>query len=94
MDAFDIDFGPHGVYHSPLGCSHLASTDEMFIAIVGTPSAGKKTVLEYLVTKYGFQELGLESPKELMDAAKVVRLVLGQCRYRAHACGSLQSSWK
>ena len=46
----------------------------MFIAIVGTPSAGKRTVLEYLVEKHGFVEVGLKSPKDLMEGAKVVSL--------------------
>ncbi|WVQ71432.1 hypothetical protein IAR50_000969 [Cryptococcus sp. DSM 104548] len=31
----------------------------MFIAIIGTPSAGKKVVLHYLEKKYGFQRLRL-----------------------------------
>lgn len=29
----------------------------MFIAIVGTPSSGKKTVLDYLCAKYEFKRL-------------------------------------
>lgn len=29
----------------------------MIIALVGTPSAGKRSVLEYLVTRHDFQEL-------------------------------------
>ncbi len=46
--------------------------DTMFIAIVGTPSAGKRTVLEYLVDRHGFLQVGLEVPKDQMAAAKIV----------------------
>ncbi|WVQ78136.1 hypothetical protein IAT38_000217 [Cryptococcus sp. DSM 104549] len=35
----------------------------MFIAIIGTPSAGKRTVLEYLEKKYGFRRVGLQKDK-------------------------------
>ena len=45
----------------------------MFIAIVGTPSAGKRTVLKYLIEKYGFSEVGLERPADPMEGAKLVR---------------------
>jgi dCMP deaminase len=44
----------------------------MFIAIVGTPSSGKGTVLDYLITKHGFERIGLSSPKDVMEAARVV----------------------
>lgn len=33
----------------------------MIIALVGTPSAGKHTVLDYLVAKHGFQALTLNA---------------------------------
>jgi dCMP deaminase len=39
----------------------------MFIAIVGTPSSGKRTILEYLVQKHKFQEIQLDSPRAQMD---------------------------
>ena len=44
----------------------------MFIAIVGTPSSGKKTLLGYLVKRHGFVQVGLEAPKEQMEAAQLV----------------------
>jgi dCMP deaminase len=44
----------------------------MFIAIIGTPSAGKRTVLQYLVEKHGFLQIGLESPTDQMQGAKLV----------------------
>lgn len=44
----------------------------MFIAIVGTPSSGKGTVLDYLLTKHGFERIGLSSPNDPMAAARVV----------------------
>lgn len=44
----------------------------MFIAIVGTPSAGKRTVLEHLITKHGFTQVGLERPADPMEGAKLV----------------------
>ncbi|KAL7422171.1 Deoxycytidine monophosphate (dCMP) deaminase [Cryptotrichosporon argae] len=43
----------------------------MFIALVGTPSAGKHTVLDYLVRRHGFQQVGLEAPRDPMDAAQI-----------------------
>ncbi|KAI9638560.1 putative dCMP deaminase [Dioszegia hungarica] len=42
----------------------------MFIAIIGTPSAGKRTLLDYLVSKHGFTQIGLEAPSDPMDAAR------------------------
>ncbi|KAK4689951.1 dCMP deaminase, partial [Tremellales sp. Uapishka_1] len=47
----------------------------MLIALIGTPSAGKTTVLEYLMEKHGFKEIGLEeqetsafaSPMDMLD---------------------------
>jgi dCMP deaminase len=45
----------------------------MLIAIVGTPSAGKRTVLDYLVARHGFRRVGLTSPSDPMDAARLVR---------------------
>ncbi|OWZ67936.1 hypothetical protein AYX14_03324 [Cryptococcus neoformans] len=35
----------------------------MFIAIIGTPSSGKRTVLQYLEKKYGFKHLRLNKGK-------------------------------
>lgn len=32
----------------------------MFIALVGTPSAGKKTILKYLQDKHGFVQISLD----------------------------------
>jgi dephospho-CoA kinase len=46
----------------------------MFIAIIGNPSAGKKTILEYLVNPHGFVQVGLEVPKDQMEASKIVSL--------------------
>ena len=48
-------------------------THAMFIAIVGTPSAGKRSVLEYLIDRHGFKQVGLEVPKDQMEAARIVR---------------------
>ena len=45
----------------------------MIIAIAGTPSAGKKTVLEYLIEKHGFLQVGLERPSELAEGTRLVR---------------------
>ena len=47
----------------------------MFIAIIGTSSSGRKTVLEYLIANHGFSQIGLESPKDIMEAARMVRPV-------------------
>jgi dCMP deaminase len=44
----------------------------MFIAIVGTPSSGKNTILDYLIVTHGFERIGLSSPKDVMAAARVV----------------------
>jgi dCMP deaminase len=44
----------------------------MFIAIVGTPSSGKRSVLRYLVEKHGFIQLGLEKPSDEMAGAELV----------------------
>lgn len=44
----------------------------MFIAIVGTPSAGKQTILDYLIERHGFNQVGLEQPSDPMDGAKLV----------------------
>ena len=47
----------------------------MFIAIVGTPSSGKRTVLEYLKSQHGFQEITLTTtPSEV--GGPVQRFVL------------------
>ncbi|RSH91202.1 Deoxycytidine monophosphate (dCMP) deaminase [Saitozyma podzolica] len=43
----------------------------MFIAIVGTPSSGKRSVLRYLVEKHGFIQLGLEKPSDEMAGAEL-----------------------
>lgn len=40
----------------------------MFIALVGTPSAGKHSVLDYLVEQHGFTELNVV-PETLNDAS-------------------------
>lgn len=45
---------------------------KMLIAIVGTPSAGKRTVLQYLIEKHGFTQVGLESPADPMEGSKLV----------------------
>ncbi|ORX39721.1 cytidine deaminase-like protein [Kockovaella imperatae] len=37
----------------------------MFIAIAGTPSSGKRTLLEYLVNRYGFTQVGLDKKGEV-----------------------------
>lgn len=52
----------------------------MFIAIVGTPSAGKRTVLRYLIERHGFTEVGLEQPADPMEGAKLVSLPQSLCR--------------
>ena len=44
----------------------------MFIAIVGTPSSGKRTVLDYLIDNHGFSQVGLDHSKDPMEAAKIV----------------------
>ena len=44
----------------------------MFIAIIGTPSAGKQTVLDYLVNQHGFLQVGLQAPNDQMEDAKIV----------------------
>ncbi|RXK37762.1 dCMP deaminase [Tremella mesenterica] len=36
----------------------------MLIAIIGTPSAGKHTVVDYLVQRHGFKHIGLKVPSE------------------------------
>lgn len=46
----------------------------MIIAIVGTPSAGKTTVLEYLVEKHGFLRIGLEQPSDIAEGTRLVSL--------------------
>jgi hypothetical protein len=51
----------------------FASPTTMLIAIVGTPSAGKRTVLQYLIEKHGFTEVGLEHPADPMEGSKLVR---------------------
>ncbi|CAD6566677.1 MAG: Deoxycytidine monophosphate (dCMP) deaminase [Tremellales sp. Tagirdzhanova-0007] len=43
----------------------------MFIAIIGTPSAGKQTVLDYLVNQHGFLQVGLQAPNDQMEDAKI-----------------------
>ncbi|OCF72058.1 dCMP deaminase [Kwoniella mangroviensis CBS 8886] len=44
----------------------------MFIAIIGTPSSGKQTILEYLEKKYGFKRVRLEKKgKAVIDQAKI-----------------------
>ncbi|OCF55213.1 dCMP deaminase [Kwoniella mangroviensis CBS 10435] len=44
----------------------------MFIAIIGTPSSGKQTILEYLEKKYGFKRVTLEKKgKAVVDQAKI-----------------------
>ncbi|GFZ46281.1 Deoxycytidylate deaminase [Saitozyma sp. JCM 24511] len=48
----------------------------MFIAIVGTPSSGKRSVLRYLVEKHGFIQLGLEKPSDEMAGAELHDLLL------------------
>jgi len=53
--------------------SAIATFLIMLIAIVGTPSAGKRTVLQYLIEKHGFTEIGLEHPADPMDGSKLVR---------------------
>ncbi|ORY32217.1 cytidine deaminase-like protein [Naematelia encephala] len=42
----------------------------MFIAIVGTPSAGKATVLEYLERKHGFKTVGLEGTAGMLGVGE------------------------
>ena len=70
---------------SPIGKSlttelYKPYTLTMFIAIVGTPSAGKRSVLDYLVDRHGFQQVGLDAPKDQMEASKIVRSFRkGQC---------------
>lgn len=44
----------------------------MFIAIVGTPSSGKRSLLNYLVQRHGFREVGLERTADVMEGAKLV----------------------
>jgi broad-specificity NMP kinase len=44
----------------------------MLIAIVGTPSAGKRTVLQYLIDKHGFTEVGLQHPADPMEGSELV----------------------
>ncbi|WWD15756.1 hypothetical protein CI109_100178 [Kwoniella shandongensis] len=43
----------------------------MLIAIIGTPSSGKNTILEYLEKKYGFKRIGLDQPAEIEDGSKL-----------------------
>ncbi|WWD01613.1 hypothetical protein V866_008558 [Kwoniella sp. B9012] len=44
----------------------------MFIAIIGTPSSGKQTILEYLEKRYGFNRVRLEKKgKAVVDQAKI-----------------------
>ncbi|ODN89187.1 dCMP deaminase [Cryptococcus wingfieldii CBS 7118] len=48
----------------------------MFIAIIGTPSAGKKVVLQYLEKKYGFQRLRFakDQPKEEDISGRIAKI--------------------
>ncbi|ODN99238.1 hypothetical protein I350_07397 [Cryptococcus amylolentus CBS 6273] len=48
----------------------------MFIAIIGTPSAGKKVVLQYLEKKYGFQRLRLakDQPQEEDLSGRIAKI--------------------
>ena len=57
----------------------------MIIAIVGTPSAGKKTVLDYLVQTHGFLQIGLEQPSDPAEGARLVR----QTTLKRHAAAEL-----
>ncbi|WRT66944.1 uncharacterized protein IL334_003909 [Kwoniella shivajii] len=51
----------------------------MFIAIIGTPSSGKRTVLEYLERKYGFKRVRLDRKDGTeIDSAKITGSELGQ----------------
>ncbi|KAK8869968.1 hypothetical protein IAR55_000538 [Kwoniella newhampshirensis] len=43
----------------------------MLIAIIGTPSSGKNTILEYLDKKYGFKRIGLDQPAGIQDGSKL-----------------------
>ncbi|WVQ98493.1 hypothetical protein IAU59_005619 [Kwoniella sp. CBS 9459] len=43
----------------------------MFIAIIGTPSSGKNTILSYLERKHGFKRVKLQSPRAVSDGAQV-----------------------
>ena len=47
----------------------------MIIAIVGTPSAGKRSVLEYLVNRHGFRELRLAKSESKTTSETVSGLV-------------------
>ncbi|WVF72448.1 hypothetical protein IAT40_007263 [Kwoniella sp. CBS 6097] len=43
----------------------------MFIAIIGTPSAGKNTILSYLERKHGFKRVKLQSSQMVKDGAEI-----------------------
>ncbi len=95
FDFFDISDSliilpilPEGHKHSPATPSPRAASNPpapsstMLIAIVGTPSAGKHTILEYLVSNHAFRRVGLTSPSDPMDAARLVRAGFVACGLR------------
>ena len=63
----------------------------MFIAIVGTPSSGKRTILEYLKHHHGFQEITLSA-----NAAAKVRQTSTSICFVSHcrSLNRLKSSYK
>ncbi|OCF44679.1 dCMP deaminase [Kwoniella heveanensis CBS 569] len=43
----------------------------MFIAIIGTPSSGKNTILSYLERKHGFKRVRLQGSRSVRDGASI-----------------------
>lgn len=41
------------------GSHHPPSLPNMFIALIGTPSSGKNTIAQYLISRHGFRRIGL-----------------------------------